>query len=345
MALVPAKCTQCGATIKVDSSQDAGICEYCGMAFVTEKVINNYNNIYNIENAVINVQGANIENILKRAQNFEKNHDFDRAIEYYEKVLDIDAENSVAKTAIKKLTQFYIGPFKFSREDAVQINENLAEWAKLVDGNGVAEWKPEFEIKNIISQKIKPIYFDIEKDFLEKYSTIGVPNEPFSFLVVRDSVTAEVYEKVIEYEKNLVEEIKKQSAYDSFRLPLRFKRNFYYNFVNGEKNIDSKSVLKILRAARSYGNLSRCEIPLLVFDYTLTGSSDEGFLVTTQGIHIKNDGKEKIFLKFAEINRVEYKGWFFKDFYINDIKIGTAGVDDDDIEDAIKAIEEYKKTF
>ena len=43
MAFVPAICTQCGARIKVDNSRDAGICEHCGTAFVTEKVINNYN--------------------------------------------------------------------------------------------------------------------------------------------------------------------------------------------------------------------------------------------------------------------------------------------------------------
>ena len=28
--------------IKVDENNEAGICEYCGTAFITEKVINNY---------------------------------------------------------------------------------------------------------------------------------------------------------------------------------------------------------------------------------------------------------------------------------------------------------------
>ena len=43
MAFVAAKCTQCGASIEVDDSQDAGNCRHCGTAFVTQKVINNYN--------------------------------------------------------------------------------------------------------------------------------------------------------------------------------------------------------------------------------------------------------------------------------------------------------------
>ena len=39
LALVPAKCTQCGGQIKVDDSKEAGICKHCGMPFITEKAI------------------------------------------------------------------------------------------------------------------------------------------------------------------------------------------------------------------------------------------------------------------------------------------------------------------
>ena len=43
MAMIPAKCTNCGANIQVDKTKEAGICESCGTAFITEKAINNYN--------------------------------------------------------------------------------------------------------------------------------------------------------------------------------------------------------------------------------------------------------------------------------------------------------------
>ena len=42
MNMVNGKCPNCGASIKLDKDKDAGICEYCGTAFVTEKAINNY---------------------------------------------------------------------------------------------------------------------------------------------------------------------------------------------------------------------------------------------------------------------------------------------------------------
>ena len=54
--LKPAICTQCGANIKVDPSHDAGICQFCGTAFVTEKVINNYvSNHSTVHNVTENV--------------------------------------------------------------------------------------------------------------------------------------------------------------------------------------------------------------------------------------------------------------------------------------------------
>ena len=43
MPLVPAKCTQCGATLTIDPSQDAAVCPFCNTPFVVEKAINNYN--------------------------------------------------------------------------------------------------------------------------------------------------------------------------------------------------------------------------------------------------------------------------------------------------------------
>lgn len=42
MPLVNAKCTNCGATLKVDNTKDVANCEHCGSSFIIEKAINNY---------------------------------------------------------------------------------------------------------------------------------------------------------------------------------------------------------------------------------------------------------------------------------------------------------------
>jgi len=40
--LVPAVCTQCGATLEVDPTQDAAVCKYCNTPFIVQKAVENY---------------------------------------------------------------------------------------------------------------------------------------------------------------------------------------------------------------------------------------------------------------------------------------------------------------
>ena len=54
---VPAICTQCGASLEVDPSQEAAVCKYCGTPFIVEKAINNYN-IEHADNVTIDMTGS-----------------------------------------------------------------------------------------------------------------------------------------------------------------------------------------------------------------------------------------------------------------------------------------------
>ena len=47
--LVPAVCTQCGAKLEVDPTQDAAVCPYCNTPYIVDKAIQNYN----VQNAKI----------------------------------------------------------------------------------------------------------------------------------------------------------------------------------------------------------------------------------------------------------------------------------------------------
>lgn len=62
MPLVPAICTQCGAQIEVDDMKEAGICRYCGTAFITEKAISNYSITNNISAQTVNIIGLSATN-------------------------------------------------------------------------------------------------------------------------------------------------------------------------------------------------------------------------------------------------------------------------------------------
>ena len=94
MALIPAKCTQCGANIHVDDTKEAGICESCGTAFITEKVINNYqtcitnNNVF--YGATVTMAEPNLDNLYQTARRFRKNSNVSEASKYYNMILTED---------------------------------------------------------------------------------------------------------------------------------------------------------------------------------------------------------------------------------------------------------------
>ncbi len=100
MALVSAKCTQCGAMLKVDDSLEAAVCEYCGAAYIVEKAINNYNttiiNNNHYDGATINVASENVPALLKRTELFLEDGDWKNVDLYCERVLDQEPENASA---------------------------------------------------------------------------------------------------------------------------------------------------------------------------------------------------------------------------------------------------------
>ena len=68
MPFVKANCTNCNGTLKVDSTKDAWICEYCGSPFIVDKAINNYNitNNNTIHANTVNIYGGNSEDFVIR---------------------------------------------------------------------------------------------------------------------------------------------------------------------------------------------------------------------------------------------------------------------------------------
>ena len=90
MKLVDAKCTNCGAVLKVDSAKDAAICEHCGSAYIVEKAVNYYQT-QNINANVVNIfNNDRIEKRWKEKIEDAKNEislgDYDNALEIYRQI-------------------------------------------------------------------------------------------------------------------------------------------------------------------------------------------------------------------------------------------------------------------
>ncbi len=107
--LVPAKCTNCGGQLTVDEKQKSAICPFCNSSFIVEQAINNYNvqvsGNLNVGNATININGLNMANLIARAGAFESQNDLETALDYYNRVLDIDINNADAIHGIQRINQ------------------------------------------------------------------------------------------------------------------------------------------------------------------------------------------------------------------------------------------------
>lgn len=107
--LIPGICTNCGASLQVDPSLQAAICPACGTPYIVQQAINNFNistsgNI-NIETVVVSSPGSSAENYVNRAIVFEQQYELEKALEYYNKALDIDASNKDALVSVSRLTE------------------------------------------------------------------------------------------------------------------------------------------------------------------------------------------------------------------------------------------------
>ena len=74
-----------------------------------EQAINNYNisvnGNLNVENATININGTDIDNLLLRAEEYESECEYEMALDYYNQVLDADIEKQDARDGIERINK------------------------------------------------------------------------------------------------------------------------------------------------------------------------------------------------------------------------------------------------
>lgn len=169
MKIIKIECPACGATPEVDKDFEFGYCQYCGTK------------IY-IPNAVQKIRGTvgidktnEIENLLKRARRFEDAGELGKAYEYYERVLDIDADN---ETALRqrpflqvKIARAYEKQGRIPEaEQTLRRAMNLYPQHKLLrsEFNRISRtvYKPNVTIINR-TKDVKPIY-EVQKDGKKK---------------------------------------------------------------------------------------------------------------------------------------------------------------------------------
>lgn len=154
MGFVAAKCTQCGANIEVDETKEAGICQHCGTAFITEKAINNYNtyvtNNFTGANVIIN-NGNNIEGLLKLAKGElqAKHYRSNNLLKYLDEIIIKFPDGSE-----KIINLFYeIGIYHLAEtaiesEEYIDSGHDIANLLMKYDSENVTGWLMEWKISH-----------------------------------------------------------------------------------------------------------------------------------------------------------------------------------------------------
>jgi len=95
MPLVAAKCTECGAAIEVEDTKEAGICNFCGTAFITQKVVNEHHVhvTKHITKNVFGVDGKSADDFCDSGDTFVKLEDWENSQDAYEQATKLEPSN------------------------------------------------------------------------------------------------------------------------------------------------------------------------------------------------------------------------------------------------------------
>ena len=174
MSFIPAKCTQCGATIEVDDAKDAGICRHCGTAYVTQKAIHNYNTYFTQNIVLGDVAGAGLlggtalMTVSAAAEQCERLH----------QLKDYDALDKLAKDVMGKWPLSYVG-YKYAIMNyRLYSRQNDSDYAQAVQtmvraAAGLADWRHETQdlLKKML-ERMTPEERENNKDFIENVKNI-----------------------------------------------------------------------------------------------------------------------------------------------------------------------------
>lgn len=87
MKIIALKCPNCNADIELDQDREFGFCNYCGTKIMIADAVQKVSGTVNIN------RSSEINNILKRAKDYEERQMLDDAEKYYDRALDIDMDN------------------------------------------------------------------------------------------------------------------------------------------------------------------------------------------------------------------------------------------------------------
>ena len=228
MALIAAKCTNCGAALSVDNTKEAGICNFCNTAFITEKVVNNYvTNLNKTENITQHItkniyaqEGKrSVDDMYEDVENLFRGGfystviwgymriarespltgaDWERVIEALKLLIwNGDAEGLVSEIKQKRFSTFYKSLQKHvTPQKAAEVK---AEFDQLINLDNSALWE---RLINKSLLEIESSGYDTLEEFAEAFV------EDVEWAVEEEELPKKVGDKIInQFKKHLPKEL------------------------------------------------------------------------------------------------------------------------------------------
>lgn len=191
-------------------------------------------------------------------------------------------------------------------------------------------------------ESLKKITFYTDKNIVCQTYVNALKNIPYDMEIYNQAKILLGEDKNLEKYKSLFTQDFKKNTYknlDERNKKIQYKpifsKSIYRDLISYLKNkyqsqfscnvyifdSDKKSKEKFKNAINAYAKLSADEKPIICYDSTFFGSADEGFVLTTNGIHFKNMFQSKKFISWKATSNIALKD---NKIFINDIEIMTS---------------------
>lgn len=174
ISMTPAICTQCGASVEVDSKLEAVICSHCGTPFIVAKAINNYN-----------VQNARVDHV--DSINIIKSSAVDSVVKFLDKQItkrteekkriedEARQQNEKKKAILKKywwvFAVFFVGLFLLAT--LTNEGENIDSTGRISTG---------FSSSELVGENYEEVVYKLESVGFTNISTLSLDDLLFGWL-------------------------------------------------------------------------------------------------------------------------------------------------------------------
>lgn len=256
---------------------------------------------------------------------------YDRTRSFKYEVSDKYFMNELTKKGTAHLGYFFItftnllARASKRRDTDVKLRQNKAEAIRDSSQKNSTQGK-----KEKIEPQTQPDRVEKIKSTSDQTQSSAVKNEP---LIEEEP-----------YRKRKLDEL---TMADCNEISRKFLRKLYESGTDKVKKLyfcslqDSKSQKKFMNAIKAYARLVPHEIPILCFDDTVFGGAEDGFLVTTRGIHIHNQNETSAkFVSFKDIESITLNEGFAQSKLVinNEIKIVMMGLEHADCNNIFVAV-------